>query len=1331
MTRANTQALAEKTDIQSPKEQNHYVFPATFAQQRLWFLDQMQPGNTSYSIPWSIRISGQLDCQALQRTINEIVRRHEILRTTFSLVEGEPSQVIAKHLRIPLPVIDLSLCSDRESEAEKLIREEARMPMDLQNGPLVRGSILRTGSSDHILLLTFHHIVFDGWSRHIFVSELAALYDAFRRDRPSPLPEVKLQYADYAVWQRKQLQGENLDKQVAYWKQQLAGVSGNVELRTDYVRPAVQTCNGASVPVAFPKDVAERLNELSRQHGATLFMTLLAVFDVLLARYSGQQDIVVGTPIANRNRVEIEKLIGFFANTLALRTDLSGNPRFIDVLERVKETALGAYAHQDVPFEKLVEELQPERSLSHNPLFQVLFALRNAPQQKFELADLELKVLDTRIETAKFDLSVFLSDTSEGLRGRLEYNTDLYAPETIQRLIGHFGVLLKSVAEDPNQRIEEIQLLTEPERHQLLVEWNRTEREYPDKCIHELFEMQAERTPEAIAVVSEDRQLSYAELNAQANRLANHLRSLGVGPDVTVGLCVERSLDMMVGLLGILKAGGAYVPLDPEYPLQRLGFLIKSSGVKTILTHRGFHNRLPLQCGEIVFLDRANTWTGTAAPVRALLDNLAYVMFTSGSTGTPKGVETPHRAIVRLLFGVDYAKFSNQEVFLQLAPLAFDASTLEIWGALLHGARLVVCEPGAPTPHTLGTLLSRHRVTTMWLTAAMFNFIIDEAPEILRPVRQLLVGGEALSVRHIRRAQELLPDTQLINGYGPTETTTFAACYPIPAPFDERASSIPLGRPIGNTTVYVLDRNRQLVPIGVPGELFIGGDGLARGYVQQPDQTAAKFVSNPFCADANQRVDKQRLYATGDLVRYLTDGRLEFIGRSDDQVKIRGFRIEPGEIAAAIGKHPTVQECLVVVWQHGGGEKRLVGYVVPIPGQSIRPAELRAWLKQRLPEYMVPAVIIGLTEFPRTANGKVNRKALPQPVFQGETAREHASLDPTELRLCAIWGKVLGVALVSKDDDFFNLGGHSLSAVRLVTEIEKVFGARLPLSSLFQASTLGQMAHLIRQAALDKPLSTLIPIHPEGSRPPLFCVSRPNVNVLGYMFLSRKLGAEQPMYGLQSQLGNPNLQPFTQLEYEQKAAEYIEAMKQVRPHGPYFLTGHCEGAHIAFEMVRQLERAGESVPILAVLDAWPQENTRNRFLFYLFLHYRRTLQFLSSGTASQMRDIRRKLGLHPRTENGTSAESPVSAPPEPNYFALMKERYWPGKDYVPPKCNAPIIVFRAARQQFWRIRDRKMGWQARTRSNVRVVEVKGEHNTILREPAISKVAEVLQGAISE
>ncbi|MES1260290.1 MAG: amino acid adenylation domain-containing protein, partial [Acidobacteriota bacterium] len=876
--------------------------PLSFAQQRLWFLAQMEGVSEAYHIPLGLRLEGSLDAAALRGALDRIVARHEALRTTFVLVEGEPVQriVAAEQSRFPLKEHDLRGHSGAQTELDSLIAEEAGASFDLEAGPLIRGRLIRMDEEEHTLLITMHHIVSDGWSMGVLTRELNALYGAFARGQSDPLPEPELQYADYALWQRKWIEGDVLREQAEYWKTTLAGAPAVVEVAADHARPAQQDYAGAFAALGLDEELTGRLKDLSRRHGTTLYMTLLAGWAVLLSRLSGQEDVVIGTPVANRSRVEIENLIGFFVNTLALRLDVSGSPTVGELLDRVKGQALAGQQHQDIPFEQVVEITEPVRSLSHSPLFQVMFAWQNAREEEgFMLSGLRVKPQRAALRVmAKFDLTLTLREAGGRIVGGLEYATALFERATVERYLGYFRRLLEGMAADGGEAVDRLPMLSEEERGRVLYEWNRTEADYPrERCVHELFEEQVKKTPDAVAVEFEEESLSYGELNRRANRLAHYLRGLGVKPDARVAICAERGFEMVVALLGVLKAGGAYVPLDPAYPAERLRYMVEDSGSAAVLTGgdlKGLFSGMGLPVLDL--RDAAAEWGEESAgnpdgqEIGLNSEHLAYVIYTSGSTGIPKGVMIEHRAINRLVLENGYARFkSNDRVAFASSP-AFDAATMEVWAPLLNGGRIVIIKQSELLdPARLGQTLRQKTVNVLWLTVGLFNQYADILGRDFSNLRYLIVGGDVLDPRVIAKVLHDKPPKHLINGYGPTETTTFATTCEVRV-VPENTRSVPIGKPIANTRIYILDGSGEPVPVGVRGELYIGGAGVARGYLNRPELTAERFLKDPFVAGG-----QARMYRSGDLGRWLPDGNIEFLGRNDYQVKIRGFRIEVGE----------------------------------------------------------------------------------------------------------------------------------------------------------------------------------------------------------------------------------------------------------------------------------------------------------------------------------------------------------------------------------------------------------------------------------------------------
>jgi len=1041
--------------------------PLSFAQQRLWFVQQISPDNTAYNMLEALRLQGSVNIVALEQSLSELIRRHEVLRTTFPTVEGNPIQLIAPPTALTLPIHNLQGLSTQEQtdQIRQMAIAEASKPFDLAVGPLVQFTLLQLSEQEYVLLLKMHHIIYDGWSLSIFFRELSQLYEAFSQGLPYPLTELPIQYADFAVWQRKWLTGVVLDRQLSYWEQKLAGVPPVLELPADRQRPPIQTFQGGVERFQLDRDLTQRLKQLSQESEATLFITLLAAFLILISRYSGQLDLVVGSPIANRNNLAFEQLIGFFANTLVLRGDLSGNPSFRDFHAQVRQTTLSGYAHQDLPFEMLVEKLQPVRDLSRNPLVQVVFALQNSPQSSSNLPGLTIESISLPLDVrANFDLEVSYWEISGGLEGSWSYSSDFFEATTITRIAQNFETLLKAIVENPEARISELPLLSQAERDQLLVEWNNTQADYPlDKCIHQLFEEQVERTPNAIATVFENQQLTYRELNSRANQLAHYLQSLGVRADVLVGICVEPSLFMVVGLLGILKAGGAYVPIDPDYPAERKGFILADTQTPILLTQQHLAQNLPTDGIKVICLDtdgKANTQQQIDNPVsetNAL--HLAYVIYTSGSTGKPKGTLITHQGLV------NYLSWCAEAYEVKLgagtivhSPLAFDLTITSLFSPLLVGNQVEILSQDQGV-ETLSNSLPHHsNLSLVKITPAHLELLNQQISpkEAANRTRAFIIGGENLLAENIAFWQEFAPETKLVNEYGPTETVVGCCIYQVPTG-QHHSGSIPIGRPISNNQIYILDEYLQPVPIGVPGELHIGGVGLARGYLNARELTQEKFIPNPF-KNSKFKSHSSKLYKTGDKARYSPSGNIEYLGRMDNQVKIRGFRIELGEIEATLSQHEDVQASCVVAREDIPGNKRLVAYIVLRPQVKPTISVLLQFLKEKLPDYMVPSAIVILESLPLTPNGKIDRGALPVPESRtGIEAPVVTPRTPVEAKLALIWAEVLRVEHVGIHDNFFSLGGDSILSIQIIARA-KLQGIELTFKQILANQTIAQLA---------------------------------------------------------------------------------------------------------------------------------------------------------------------------------------------------------------------------------------------------------------------------------
>jgi amino acid adenylation domain-containing protein len=1060
----------------------------SFAQQRLWFLQQLEPDSVAYNVPIALRLHGRLNMPALEQAISEIVRRHETLRTTFSPTDSGAEQVVSQSADFQFSVADLRGVDEKDALMRSLMRQETGRVFDLVEGPMLRARVLQLAEEEQIVLLTIHHIAVDGWSMGLLVREVVALYGAFATGRPSPLPELKIQYADYAAWQSDWLRGEVLEKQLAYWRQQLSGAPPVLDLPTDHPRTGEQASRGEEYISELPIELAEALSKLSQREGVTLFMTLLAAFQALLYKYTGQEEIVVGTPIAGRNFPEIENLVGFFVNTLALRTDLSGDPTFIELLQRVRETSLQAYAHQDVPFEMLVEDLQPERSLNRTPLFQVMFALQNAPHGTLQLPGLQITIMDVEDSSTKFDLSLDLLESEQGFQCRLRYNADLFEARTIRRMAGHFQRLLTAAAAAPEQRISASEILMPEERHQLLRQWNDTFRGYQlEKPIHQLIEAQVERTPAAVAAVFHDEQLTYQELNEQANRLAWKLIERGIKRGSYVPVLLARSTPLVVAWLAVMKTGAAFVPLDTDWPLQRLRQVLDELGSEVVLVNRLTPQRADeLDCTFITVEDQVLSGRATNPEVEVNAREPIYAMYTSGSTGKPKGVVVTHRGITnRFLWMDEFFGHETARAVLQTTRQVYDSAVWQLFWPMLSGGKTVIPSPEMGlTAEYLTQLIKKHSVTMTDFVPSVLNVIVpqliesDRWKEGLQTLRCVIVGGEEITAATAYQFMQHFPTTKVVNLYGPTEATIGCICYELTG--DEAASDrqrIPIGKPIANACALILDDHRKLVPAGVKGELYLSGVCLGLGYLNDEEKTKAAFVDNPY-----PEIGWNTLYKTGDVARYLPDGNIEFWGRRDHQVKIRGLRIELGEIEAILRQHPQVSECLVVAREDPRGEKRLLAYLVQREETEYAASELRQYLKERLPDYMVPSVFMKIGAMPLTAGGKLDHRRLPEPewVSDAETGTNQVGARTAmEEIIAGTWAELLGLELVNVNDDFFAVGGHSLLATQVVSRLRSVLQVEVPLRYLFKYSTVAELAKSLEELLREKQgLEALPPLRP-------------------------------------------------------------------------------------------------------------------------------------------------------------------------------------------------------------------------------------------------------------
>ena len=1318
-----------------------YVFPMSYSQQQLWVVAQLQRGNAAYNIALDIRLQGPLDVSALQTSLDEIVRRHESLRTVFRLENGQPSQVVLPALPLPIAQTDLRSLEPeaREAECKNIASNDARQPFQLSTGPMVRARLVDCGENDHTLLLIFHHIVFDRASIDVLLRDFTALYSSLHRGEAPVLPDLPIQYADYSVWQRQTLQGTVVDAELDYWKNQLAGAPDSFELPLDRPRGAERNFRGEWMAESFPRDLLDSLEQLAQQEGASLFAALLASFDTILFRYTGQEDVVVGSTTPGRRQKATQDLIGTFLNPLVLRLDLSGDPSFRELLRRARKVVEEAGEHQDLPFERIVEELRLEHDPSRNPLFQVMLLFQELAEGAGEADGLKLTWTGVQNHTAKFDLTAYAEPREEGLFVGFEYNAGVFEASTIHRLLGHYRTLLEAIVASPDTRISEISILGDAERNQLLFELNGTAVDFPEKesALHQLIERQVERTPDSVAVEFEAQTLTYRQLNSRANQLAHFLRKQGAGPDVLVGVSLDRSLDMVVALLGVLKAGAAYVPLDPTYPADRLAFMVEDSGLKVLLTQESL---LPLWSGppaQLVALDRdrsAITAEPAEDPAVALRpDNLAYVIYTSGSTGRPKGVQIPHRAVVNFVLSMQSKPgFSAADNLLAVTTISFDIAGLEIHVPLSVGARIVLASrQSAMDGKTLAQLIEAHRITVLQATPVTWRLLVESGWQGKSDLK-VLCGGEAFP--HDLADALLSRSASVWNMYGPTETTIWSTCERV------RPSNGPvlIGQPIANTQTYILDSGLQVVPMNVVGELYIGGDGLARGYLNRPELTAERFISHPFLLG-------DRLYRTGDLARVLTTGQIECLGRVDHQVKIRGFRIELGEIETAIADFPAVRQSVVVAREDAPGDKRLVAYVVPSDPAKFQPADLRDWLKQRLPPYMVPAALVALPALPLTNNGKIDRKALPTPEQASASANGQFSAPrtQTEKAMATIWEQVLGIEKVGIHDNFFDLGGHSLLAVNLFAQITQAFGSTLSLNTLFETPTVEDLARFIDDQRESTPKNRVIPIRAQGTKPPVYWIPGGVGSVLAFRKISDLLGASQPVYGLESRVPEPG-DPIETVEV--RAKHLLEQIRIVQPKGPYYLIGFCAGGLVAYEMAQQLRIMGERTAFLALVESVPYNYSgfRIRLASYYVQHY--WWKFRQNLTQAGIAGTIKKAYLW-ATHRAEPEPDDQVAPPNPALIAdsspeviarirrIELDLRESDKQYVPEPYpgSACLIVGQA---DYWcqgvtTDTDLRLAWGRLTGGGAKIDIVPGDHLDMLFEPLVRDFGEKLGNRLRE
>jgi amino acid adenylation domain-containing protein len=1302
--------------------------PLSPAQKRIWFFEQLMPGVPLYNESEAVRLRGDLNVDALEQALNVVITRHEILRSTIEAKDGQPLVVVHESWPLRLKKVDVSTlgAAQRQGEVERLLIDEPGRPYHLESEPGIRATLVRLGSQEHVLILMMHHLVCDWSSIGVFWREMSAAYRAFSQGEGVVLSPLPIQHGDYAAWQHQQMTETSFAKDLAFWEKTLRGAPELLELPTDRPRPPAISYRGARQRFRLDTPLVDSLRECSRREKVSLFTVFTAALDALLYRYTGQEDVLLGIPLADRARPEVQPLIGFLLHTQVLRTRLTGEMTYRELLAPVQKGVLDLYSHGTVPFDQVVNRLQPVRNLGYSPLFQVMVNWRDCDQllSFIGMDGLEIESLLAESRTSKFDLTMTLTDCGEEVWLEMEYSTDLFDDNRIARMVGHYQTLLEAAAAGPDTRIGDLPVLTQAERNQILVEWNRTEVAYPKyRCLHQLIEEQVRRTPEAVAVVFEGKKLTYGELNGRANQLARHLQKLGVGPDCLVGVCAERSLEMVIGLLGILKAGGAYVPMDPEYPKDRLAFMLEDSSVKVLLTQGKLADSLPKCNARRTRLD--TDWPliegESQADVerRVSAEHLAYMIYTSGSTGKPKGAMNTHQGIVnRLLWMQDAYQLTAADRVLQKTPFSFDVSVWEFFWPLLAGAKLVVARPGGHRDGAyLAQLIEREKITTVHFVPSMLQAFLEQEGlrESCSSLKRVICSGEALPMEYQRRFFSVI-GAELHNLYGPTEASvdvTYWAC-----PRESRMSTVPIGRPIANTRIYILDRRLQPVPAGVAGELHIGGVGLARGYHNRPELTAEKFVGDPFSGEPGAR-----LYKTGDLARHLPDGNIEYLGRLDHQVKIHGFRIELGEIETVLNQHPEVQSSVVVVREDKPGDKRLVAYLANRNGGA-NPVEMRQWLGARLPEYMVPAAFVALDALPLSPNGKVDRKALPAPDF-GSAADKNEYVSPrteTEATVAKIWSELLGVKQIGVKDNFFALGGHSLQATRLQARMEKELGQKLPLAALFQHPTIEGLAAALSPQTEKGRRPELIRLSSNSRGPSLILLIGPGSFEL--FNLGDLLKADAAVYAAIAPLPESVIIASTERRsaetpsMEELAAVQAALIKEKAPEGPLLLTGYCFRGVLAFETARQLQSAGREVAGVVLLDTWMHRPSRLWWKKTWFLgHARTTLQkgplYVWRKFHSRIEFERNRVADERKlTQRGDFSGEVPWVVTERIYLEAMA-RYSP----KPLDCRCVVI---APQDDLWvrayKRRDPSLGARDMFKGGVEVLGVPGNHlHTLSRE----------------
>lgn len=1295
------------------------VWPLTSEQEDQWLLEQLYPGSSPHNLRCIYRLKGALNVEALERSLNEIVSRHDALRAYFPDAGGEPVQLVRPFEPIRLPLLDMSHLPEalKEEELEKALYSVTQQAFDLSTDRLFRVCLIKGQADEHVLAAVFHHIIFDGWSRQLFRRELALHYKRALENAGEPLPPLPLQYTEYASKQIQSRCKEKQERNMDYWRRQLGGELPELNLLPDYPKAARRSLAGACHYFPIEGELYRALKAIAKTEESTTFTLFLTVLFILLHRYTGQEDLIVGCPVSGRNEEETEQMLGLFVKTLVVRTQLTEELTAREAFRRVRAVFRESFQHQNVPFGKLVSELAPTRNLGSRPFFQVMINKHNIYRENVDIPGLEWEDVGSESSTAIVDVTLKLIDHQGKLNCWFVYNQDAFKPETIARMSGHFQALLGGFVQRLDEPISLLPVMPEAEKQEMLYAWNAANRPVPPRSsIHALFESRVAQHPDRIAVSCGEVRMTYDELNRHSNRIARHLIRGGIPNEGLVGVYLDRSPEAVYTFLGILKAGGAYVPIDSSYPADRVALMLGDAKVHRLITVSRLSRQLPPLAADIVHLDldaEAIASERDDDPPRAGgPDTLAYVLYTSGSTGRPKGVAVPHLGIVRLVIDSGFLNMGPEETFLQLTSLSFDPSGLEIYGSLLNGGRAAIISANQPSLKQIAETIRDQRATILNSNPDVVNLLLEDYAPDIQGLTQVISGGDVLPVWLARKFQAKLPHSRFINVYGPTENSVITTSYVI-EPISDQAS-IPIGRPIANDAVYILDDRLQPVPIGVVGELYLAGDGVARGYLNNEALSSEKFVANP-----HDDVPGRKMYRTGDLARYRPDRGIDFLGRIDHQVKVRGCRIELGEVEAVLNDSPGVQQAVANAWKanDSGGGQKLVAYVVMQPGAALDQQKMRAFMQERMPNYMVPTFIVELEQIPVTSVGKIDRKRLPDPVVVAQTERSVLPRNDAERKLARLWERLLGVSPISVQDNFFELGGHSLLAMQLFSEIELAFGSKLPVSIIFQEDTIEKQAKLLTSGGNAAETSTsVVAIQPRGSKPPLYCIHELGGEVILYWNLAQRLGEDQPVYGIRYAADDD----ASSLSLQELASLYLKDIRERQPHGPYSLLGFSLGGLIAYEMAQQLQNGREEVALLAILDArnptrYPSGSRRFAKRIKDNVHI-----FFKLPGAVKARFMREKL------HNALTRRTLLSNSPGQEAEERARSFLRISRQYGPRPYPGKILFFRAEQDYSNYILDAKNGWESTGTGAIDVFKVPCDHVSMLNEPYVAHVADSLK-----